>query len=157
MLKDHGYATSYIGKWHLDASELNFFEQPESGADHWDAYTPEGERRQGFDYWYSYGAMDNHLDPHYWENTPEKVVPKLWSPEAETNVALDYLKNHNYDKPFCMFISWNPPHPPYDQVPKKYVDKISSIDFAPNVPQILKEDINYKKNRQRILRRYSRS
>ena len=67
VLKDSGYQTAYIGKWHLDASEQNFCEHPESGAEHWDAYTPPGERRQGFDYWLSYGACDDHLNPHYWQ------------------------------------------------------------------------------------------
>ena len=73
VLKEYGYDTGYIGKWHLDASELNFTSSPKSGAKEWDAFTPPGERRQGFDYWLSYGACDEHLDPHYWQDTPEQI------------------------------------------------------------------------------------
>ncbi|WP_273322796.1 sulfatase [Vallitalea guaymasensis] len=142
-LKRNGYETAYIGKWHLDASELNFNKNPESGAINWDAYTPEGERRQGFDYWFSYGAMDKHLNPHYWRNTPMKIEPGKWSPEVETDVALDYLENRDKNKPFCMFVSWNPPHPPYDKVPEKYVDMYDDIPLRENVPKEMREDKEY--------------
>ena len=37
VLKDSGYQTAYIGKWHLDASEQNFCEHPESGAEQGEA------------------------------------------------------------------------------------------------------------------------
>jgi arylsulfatase A-like enzyme len=142
-LKRNGYETAYIGKWHLDASELNFNKKPESGAINWDAYTPEGERRQGFDYWFSYGAMDKHLNPHYWKDTPAKIEPGKWSPEVETDVALDYLDNRDKSKPFCMFVSWNPPHPPYDKVPKKYVDMYDDIPLRVNVPEEMRQDKKY--------------
>lgn len=143
VLKEEGYQTAYIGKWHLDASEMNYKSKPKSGAIHWDAYTPPGARRQGFDFWYSYGAMDNHLDPHYWMDSPEKIRPKKWSPIAETDVAIDYMKNRDEDKPFCMFISWNPPHPPYDQVPKEYADMYKTLSFEGNVPEELQKDENF--------------
>ncbi|QUI22235.1 sulfatase [Vallitalea pronyensis] len=145
VLKKEGYATAYIGKWHLDGSEKNFQDTPESGADNWDAYTPKGERRQGFDYWCSYGAMNAHLDPHYWQDNNKKVKPKIWSPEFETNLALDYLENRDQDKPFCMFISWNPPHPPLDKVPDKYLKTIHQHQLMANVPDTLKNDPAYIK------------
>lgn len=166
VLKDEGYATAYIGKWHLDASEMNFEAEPESGARHWDAYTPEGERRQGFDYWYSYGAMDKHLKPHYWQDSNKMIINDKWSPELETDVALRYLEDWrrrglkiNGDgevsscmgdqssdinlNPFCMFVSWNPPHPPYDMVPEKYVDRIEELTIKDNVPEAMRNDSDY--------------
>ena len=66
-LKDCGYQTGYIGKWHLDEPDKNHSENPESGARNWDAFTPPGVRRHGFDFWYSYGAWDQHMTPHYWK------------------------------------------------------------------------------------------
>ena len=32
VLHENGYETAYVGKYHLDASEMNFHEKPESGA-----------------------------------------------------------------------------------------------------------------------------
>lgn len=138
VLQDSGYETGYIGKWHLDAPEQNFTRNPRSGAANWDAYTPPGERRQGFDYWLSYGACDNHLNPHYWTDTEEQIRPGKWSAEYETDKALEYLDGHRKsEKPFALFISYNPPHLPYELVPERYYEKFRnlSIKWRPNVPE----------------------
>ena len=50
ILKDNGYQTAYIGKWHMDQPDVNFSEAPISGARDWDAFTPPGPRRHGFDF-----------------------------------------------------------------------------------------------------------
>ena len=138
VLKDHGYHTGYIGKWLLGASELNFEKNPVSGAKDWDAYTPPGERRQGFDYWLSYGACDNHLDPHYWADTPEQIKPGCWSPEFETDKALEYMEGQkDSEEPFALFVSYNPPHLPYELVPDKYYKQYEHmpVHFRENVPE----------------------
>ncbi|MEG2833941.1 MAG: sulfatase [Ruthenibacterium sp.] len=151
VLHENGYRTAYIGKWHLDASETNFTAEPMSGAVHWDAYTPQGERRHHFDFWHSYGAMDVHTDPHYWENSPEKIKPGKWSPTHETDVALDYLDKNTADKPFCLFLSWNPPHPPYDLLPAEYdaLYRDKAMPYRENVPQNMREDATFNRNRER--------
>lgn len=138
VLKDYGYETGYIGKWHLDASELNFNPAPKSGAKEWDAYTPPGERRQGFDYWLSYGACDDHLAPHYWENSETQIKPSRWSAEYETDKAMEYMDSKkDGEHPFVLFLSYNPPHLPYELVPDCYYDnwKDTPIQFRPNVPK----------------------
>lgn len=137
-LKDNGYHTGYIGKWHLDAPEQNFFREPASGARNWDAYTPPGERRQGFDFWLSYGADDNHLTPHYWKDSPEPIRPGKWSVEFETDEALAYMeRQQEEDGPFALFVSYNPPHLPYELVPEKYYEKFRDlkIQYRENVPK----------------------
>ena len=146
VLHENGYDTSYIGKWHLDASELNFNPAPASGAKNWDAYTPAGERRHHFDFWHSYGAMDEHLDPHYWEDCETQIKPGKWSVEHETDVLLSHLDENRSDAPFCAFLSWNPPHPPYDQVPEKYLELYPEgcQEFRPNVPQEMISDPDYR-------------
>lgn len=136
VLKHYGYQTAYIGKWHLDEPELNHNEEPVSGAKAWDAFTPPGIRRHGFDYWYSYGAWDEHLHPHYWQDEPHMLSVHQWSPEHETEKAMEYLQAAKQkDSPFALYISWNPPHSPYDQVPEKYRDiyKDKKLPFRANV------------------------
>lgn len=120
VIRNAGYDTAYIGKWHLDLPEMNLSDEPVSGARGWDAYTEPGPKRHGFDYWYSYGTFDEHLKPHYWKDTPEMIKVNQWSVEHETDMALEYIRNHDNSKPFTLFLSWNPPHSPYDQVPEKY-------------------------------------
>ncbi len=150
VLHEAGYENAYIGKWHLDGSEENFHARPASGAQYWDAYTPPGERRHHIDYWLSYGAMDNHLKPHYWHDTDEMMIAEKWSPEFETDAAIDYLEHRDKTRPFSLFISWNPPHPPYDLVPQKYMDLYEGkeIPFRENVPKAFREDPEYQKKRQ---------
>lgn len=135
VLKEQGYQTGYIGKWHLDVPEQNYEENPVSGATAWDAYTPPGPKRQGFDYWYSYGTFDRHLEPHYWKNTHEQIKINKWSVEHETQKAMDYIKASKDKGAFTLFMSWNPPHSPYDEVPQQYKDiyKDLNIKLRPNV------------------------
>lgn len=152
VLHQEGYQTAYIGKWHLDASEMNFYSKPVSGAEGWDAYTPPGERRHHFDYWFSYGAMDNHRTPHYWENDLIMHRKKKWSVEVETDAALHYLETRDRERPFCLFVSWNPPHPPYDQVPEKYLKLYEDkpLPCRENVPDSMRNSPEY----QQKLRQY---
>jgi arylsulfatase A-like enzyme len=137
VLADAGYETGYIGKWHLDLPELNVTEEPESGARDWDAYTPPGPKRHGFQHWYSYGAWDVHLAPHYWKDSPEKIQVNQWSVEHETDQALHFIKNRSSNQPFALFLSWNPPHSPFDQVPEKYKQlyKRDQLTLRENVNQ----------------------
>ena len=134
VLKKSGYETAYIGKWHLDEPEQNICEFPKSGARDWDAYTPPGVRRHGFDYWYSYGTYDMHLSPHYWHDSDEMIKVNKWSPEHETDKAIEYLsKIRDKSKPFAMYISWNPPHSVYSEVPDEYLKLYDDVELKENV------------------------
>ena len=50
------------------------------------------------------------------------------------------------NKPFCAFLSWNPPHPPYDQVPQPYLERYAGeLRFRQNVPEAMRRDESYRK------------
>jgi uncharacterized sulfatase len=124
VLVKNGYDAGYVGKLHLTSPK------PIKGKDTvlWDAYTPKKERH-GFNFWYSYGTFDEHNNPHYWINDAKEedvTYVNEWSPKHEADVIIDYIKNtskktRNNNKPFALFWSVNPPHPPYQYVPEKYL------------------------------------
>lgn len=153
VLSENNYDTAYIGKWHLDEPEINHSDNPISGARDWDAYTAPGVRRHGFKYWYSYGTINYHMHPHYWMDTAKKIEIDEWSPKHETDKAIEYIENiRDKDKPFALYISWNPPHSDYDQVPEKYIDMYKDMDIDirenvsfENIHHHTGEKVNYSK------------
>jgi len=124
VVSENGYNAAFVGKWHLDGPEGTKAGEPKI----WDAYCKPGKHRHGFDFWYSYGADDNHLRPHYWiNNAPEEDAKYFneWSPEHEAKVVQNYLRNvdgkyRDSEKPFTMIWGINPPHHPFNLVPEKY-------------------------------------
>lgn len=143
-----GYNCAYIGKLHANHPTPNDPENPghyvETQVPAWDAYTPP-EKRHGFDYWYSYGTFDVHKHPHYWDTEGHRHDINQWSPEHETDKAIDYMTNKDNvrdpEKPFFMMVSYNPPHSPYrstEDCPEEdyalYADKaLSELYVRPNV------------------------
>ncbi len=148
ILKGEGYSMGYIGKLHTDFPTPNvpqtggYAESPRDDGNIWDAYTPPGPKRHGFDYWYSYGAYDEHLAPHYWDTAGAFHQPRVWSPEHEADKAIGYIRNDDGQRkaeaPFGLWISMNPPHNPYEQCREvdraQYADKTwQDLAVRPNV------------------------
>lgn len=139
VLKANGYFAGYIGKWHLDAPGGPDVERWQDAV--WGTYTPPGPKRHGFDFWHAYGCHNRHNDPYYWETNAsieDTLFPREWSPIHEAKVASRFIEN-NKGKPWALFVSMNPPHGPYSEVPEKYSDiykntPIDSLLNRPNVP-----------------------
>lgn len=106
-LRDAGYRTGYVGKWHLDGVPR-------------DKFTPPGPRRQGFDYWAAYNCSHDYFRAHkYFTDAPEPVEVDGYEPVVQTDLALDFIAEPD-ERPFCLFLSWGPPHDPYHLVPDEY-------------------------------------
>ena len=50
--------------------------------------------------------------------------------EFETDKALEFMaERKDQDKPFALFLSYNPPHLPYELVPEKYESRFKDLDI----------------------------
>lgn len=147
VLASAGYATAYFGKWHLDIPEpADEFHGEGRRADGrvWDHWTPPGPRRHGFARWYAYGCNDEHLSPHYWVDDADReagVDVDDWSARHETDVALHLLEQQSDafrrdGTPFATVMSYNPPHPPFEQVPPEYLARVPQRECLLNRPNV---------------------
>lgn len=132
VLKENGYQTGYIGKWHLDAPYKPYVDTYNNhGAIAWNEWCPK-ERRHGFDYWTAYGTYDYHLKPMYWNTEAPRdsfYYVNQWGPEYEADQAIEYLnKQIDRKKPFALVVSMNPPHTGYELVPDKYKEIYQDLD-----------------------------
>jgi arylsulfatase A-like enzyme len=107
LLKEQGYQTGFIGKWHLDGGKRD------------PGFVPPGPRRQGFDFWAACECRHEPFQPLWFRDTAEPVRSQKFEAEALTDVAIDFLRN-NRERPFFLVVSMGPPHDPY-VAPKEYL------------------------------------
>lgn len=120
--KEQGYNTAYIGKWHLEWDRTPFVPQ---------------DRRRGFDYWAVYNCSHRYFGAKYFTDTDEPLTyEEEFEPMGQTRLAVEYINERKDDGPFCMFMSWGPPHDPY-HAPEDYMNDVDpdAIEFPPNAEE----------------------
>lgn len=124
VLSDAGYNLGYVGKMHLNDQHRRSYKK--------------GPERMGFDgYWAGYSFHHESYTAYYYTddaNGEEKKVDLRgqYGPEAFTGLALDYLeKAAAQEKPFALFLSWNPTHDPWtkENVRRDCYDKFKQTTF----------------------------
>lgn len=128
-----GYRTHLVGKGHFHpqraAMGFQTMELDESGR------MPDSEHRR----WFARNAPegvtpdDHGVDWNSWHarpwHTEERLHPTFWTMTR----ALEFLKNHDPERPFFLNISFARPHSPYVP-PKHYFDMYLGMDLpAPSV------------------------
>ena len=133
VLKEAGYQTGMVGKWHVSETQL----QPDQRE--WLAHQVFHEEfarkdsypvRRGFDDFYGiiYGVAD-YFDPFSLVNgeEPVKEVPKdYYITQAFSDSAVSYVNRYaKSDKPFFLYLAYTAPHWPLHALPEdiaKYED-----------------------------------
>ena len=122
LLRDSGYHTYMVGKWHLGHTKESIpyargfehsFALMESGADNWvqQPYVP------------AYDAV------HYFEDDREVQLPieNYFSTNHYTDKIIDWIDSNSDDgKPFFAFVSYQAVHYPH-QAPRDFIDKYNGV------------------------------
>ena len=132
VLDAAGYDTGFIGKWHLNGrGRLHFI----PAAEH-----------EGFDYWKACECTHDYNHSTYYADDEE--TRRVWpgyDAFAQTDDACQYVRDHakSGGKPFALFLSWGPPHNPYQTAPAEFrrMYDSSTIQLRANVPADLAERI----------------
>lgn len=114
-LKEAGYTTAIIGKWHLGHADTKYW-----------------PRQRGFDY--QYGAMIGELDYYThsdagvldWFRNNQPVKEEGYTTQLIGKDAEKYINGQSADKPFYLYLTFNAPHTPY-QAPQDYIDRFKGI------------------------------
>ncbi|HYH31337.1 MAG TPA: sulfatase, partial [Pseudonocardia sp.] len=115
VLAGAGYRTGWIGKWHLDGLPRDKWVSP--------------DRRRGFGFWAAVNCSHRYLDAHYYRgDDPEPVPFTGYEPDVQTELALEFLAE---GEPFFLTVSYGPPHDPYPDVPRHYLDRYDPDRLTP--------------------------
>lgn len=115
-LKEAGYHTAIIGKWHLGHADKKYW-----------------PNQRGFDY--QYGALIGELDyfTHEehgirdWFRNNEPIKEEGYTTSLLGKDAVALIENHDVSTPLYLYLTFNAPHTPY-QAPKEYTDRYASIE-----------------------------
>ena len=123
LFKAAGYMTGYIGKWHLNGGDRLAFIPP--------------QRRFGFDYWKVMNCTHQYNRSYYWPEYEERMLWPGYDAFAQADSAMVFMAEAaKTKKPFCMMLSWGPPHDPYGIAPEEFrkMYNQANIVLRENVP-----------------------
>ena len=147
IFSENGYATGYIGKWHLEG----FLPKDRVGG-----FVPPGEARQGWQEWHGYEKSHEFFEVWTYNEEGEQVRVEGydWEPTWHTDMALDFIKRKTQRKqPWCYYIAYGPPHKP-EQCTPEFLNQYNPSDFI--LPPDAEENLSEAEKQQlrKILQMY---
>lgn len=104
---ENGYDTAYIGKWHLASDRY-----PGIGL-HCEKTAIPAERLGGYKYFRGADVLEftsHGYDGYVFDEKGSRIDFKGYRADCINDFALEYIENHNNEKPFFMFVSQLEPH-----------------------------------------------
>ncbi|MEO7648915.1 MAG: sulfatase [Bryobacteraceae bacterium] len=151
VLTRGGYQTAYLGKWHLWANELGGHDKTKN------AFVPPGPYRLGFDgYWAAYNFNHSYIHSPYFRDAPEREFHQQYEPDSQTGMAIEFMgEASRKTEPFALFLSWGPPHDPWDRknVQAEDLEPFRNVDF-PRPPNFSETQDPYVDNWARLAPEY---
>jgi arylsulfatase len=148
ILKDAGYHTGMIGKWHLGDNYP--FRPQDQGFDFTLRHLSGGIGQAG-DWPNTLRGDSSYFNPTLWQNG-EMVKSKGYCTDVFTDAAIEFVKK-NRDNPFFLYLAFNAPHGPL-QVPIEYYEKYKTIDpskgFENDPRPFPKMDERLKENARKV-------
>jgi arylsulfatase A-like enzyme len=114
-LREAGYKTAIIGKWHLGHADPKYW-----------------PRQRGFDYQYGplIGEIDYFTHQQHgvvdWYRNNKLVEEEGYSTILIGNEAVKWIEQQDLNKPFFLYLTFNAPHTPY-QAPPEYLNRYRNI------------------------------
>ena len=131
-----GYATGYIGKWHIYGS-------PEGKAERRLSHIPQSSHF-GFDYWKVCECTHDYNRSLYYEGND--ATPRYWDGYdgvAQTRDACEFIRQRGRTSdPYFLLLSLGPPHDPYGTAPENYraLYRDRALTLRDNVPESHREE-----------------
>ncbi|MGH8352797.1 MAG: arylsulfatase B [Pseudomonas sp.] len=115
VLKDAGYSTAIVGKWHLGHADRKYW-----------------PRQRGFDY--QYGPILGEIDyfthaahgTRDWYRDNRPVMEKGYVTQLLGEDAVKLIEKHDTKTPLFLYLTFTAPHAPY-QAPQEYLDRYKQI------------------------------
>lgn len=112
LLKEAGYRTGIVGKWHLGLEAPNL------------------PNERGFDHFHGFlgDMMDDYTNHrrhgnNYLRLNDKEIDPKGHATDLFTTWACEFLKEQKPERPFFLYLAYNAPHAPI-QPPAEWLEKV---------------------------------
>ncbi|MFN7935963.1 MAG: sulfatase [Bryobacteraceae bacterium] len=126
VLLEQGYATGFIGKWHLFRAAGNPAGTPAA------EFVPP-EKRRGWQFWAATNNGQQAEGAVVYYDSPTPVPIPGTEIAFQTRTAIQYMEQHAAE-PFALMIAYNPPHVPLTPTVDYAVYPQNSVTPRPTVP-----------------------
>ena len=138
VLRDAGYRTGYVGKWHLEGGPKPGFVPP--------------DRRFGFEHFVGFNRGHEYQKSIFFDDSGQAYFSKRYEPDYQTDQIIDFIEeaaSAEDGKPFFGYVSYGPPHFPMNM--PEYLRNLYDPETVPlpvGVPNPkLQEEVQNQRNK----------